>query len=114
LLPFHPVALAVNEQANQVYVGSSDCDLAVIDGATNNVFHPGNNLCGPIAVAVSPLTQLVYAAESQDDNIEAYEAVTLLLLRNFDFSSFQSAMRGSVIQPVALAGNAPAIYAADS
>ena len=112
LLPFHAVALAVNEQTNQVYVGSSDCDLAVIDGATNNVFHPGNNLCGPVAVAVSPLTQLAYVAESQDDDIEAYQAFTLL--GNFDFSNFQSAIGGSVIQPVALAANPPAIYAADS
>jgi len=103
LLPFHPIAIAVNQQTGQVYVGSTDCDFAVVTG--NVVTHPGSFLCGPIALAVSPLTGRAFVAESHDSTIEEYQALTNFLLNGPGFNGF--------IAPQALAFNPPFAYAAD-
>lgn len=104
LLPFHPIAIAVNEQTNQVFVGSTDCDLAVIQGA--GVTHPGNFLCGPIAMAASPIGGSTFVAEADDSIIEQYQRSTNFLIPGAGFNDF--------IAPQAVAIYDPFVFAADA
>lgn len=103
-LPFHPIAIAVNERTNQVFVGSTDCDFAVVQGAS--VTHPGNFLCGPLAMAVSPISGNTFVGENADSIIEQYEYLTDAQLKGPGFSTF--------IAPQALAINDPFVFAADA
>jgi YVTN family beta-propeller protein len=103
-LPFHPIAIAVNESSNQVFVGSTDCDFAVVQGAM--VTHPGNFLCGPLAMAVSPISGNTFVAEYADSIIEQYQRSTDAQIKNPGFNDF--------IAPQALAMNDPFVFAADA
>ena len=110
LLPITPVSVTVNEVSGEVYVGASTCAFAVITG--NTVDHPGSFLCGPVAIAVSPLSQRAYVAESQDSDVEGYEALTDVHLT--DFSIGPGPLGTGAITPVALAIDAPLVYVGDA
>ena len=105
-LPLAPVAISVDEQNNQIFVGSATAGgtFAIIDGATDSVNYI-TYLGGPIAFASSLLSDRTYVAFSQDSDIGAYEGITGVRLGDFN-SGFN--------RPVALAADAGRIFAADT
>jgi YVTN family beta-propeller protein len=83
----HPVAVAVNEATNKIYVanegfggplGNGDRgSVTVIDGATNlttTVIDPNAN--GPSAVVVNPATSKVYVANRWTGNVTVIDGAT--------------------------------------
>jgi len=100
-----PIAVAVNQATNQIYVPSfSSNSVTVIDGATNNT---SSVTAGsfPVAVAANPVTNKIYVANYFDNSVTVIDGAT---------NNTSTVVAGT--NPVALAVN-PAtnkIYVANS
>src|SRR5580704_16568330 len=71
--PFHPVALAVNPNTNEIVVGNADCGFAVIDGASSKVEYTNYlGLCGQNAVAVDTVTNAIFVAAKNDADVQMF------------------------------------------
>jgi len=71
--PFHPSALAVNPNTNEIVVGNADCAFAVIDGVSGHVQYPDYpGLCKENAVAVDLATNAIFVATQADLDVQMF------------------------------------------
>jgi YVTN family beta-propeller protein len=73
MFPFHPSALAVNPNTNEIVVGNADCGFVVIDGASSKVEYTNYlGLCGQNAVAVDLVTNAIFVAAQNDADVQMF------------------------------------------
>jgi YVTN family beta-propeller protein len=108
---FHPAALAVNPNTNDVVVGNSDCAFAVIDGGSNHVEYPNYpGLCPQNAVAVDVTTNAIFVASEEGSDIQMF---TKTLVNGTFTYTLTSGFNAN--QPIAVGIDSAAglVYAAD-
>jgi YVTN family beta-propeller protein len=109
--PFHPSALLVNPNTNEIIVGNADCGFAVIDGVSNHVQYPGYpGLCKQSALGVNLATNAIFVAAQADGDIQMFDRVFVNGTETYTLTSGFNAN-----QPVALGidQSAGMVYAAD-
>jgi M6 family metalloprotease-like protein len=72
----HPVAVALNQATNKIYVVNRDSsNLTLIDGATNATTNISVGAT-PLALAVNPTTNKIYVANSASNNVTVIDGAT--------------------------------------